>query len=63
MVYTREELQEKYGEVLNTDEATEKYSFQSFLAPFAFVTRKSDGVKGTVQFQHHPRFYFNFQPR
>lgn len=63
MIFTLEELQEKYGEVLTTSEATEKYSFDSFLAPFAFVTRKEDGVEGTIQFQHQPRFYFNFRER
>jgi hypothetical protein len=24
------------------------------------VKRKSDGVVGSLEFQHHPRFYFNF---
>jgi hypothetical protein len=25
------------------------------------VRRKSDGVKGSLEFQHNPRFYFNFK--
>jgi len=24
------------------------------------VTRKSDGVKGSMEFTHNPRVYFNF---
>jgi hypothetical protein len=60
---SREELAAKYGEVLTTSEATQDYAFKSFLAPVAFVTRKSDGVSGTLEFQHDPRFYFNFTPR
>jgi hypothetical protein len=24
------------------------------------VTRKADGVKGSMEFTHNPRFYFNF---
>ena len=31
-----------------------------FLAPFIVVTRKSDGVKGSMEFTHSPRMYFNF---
>jgi len=31
------------------------------MAPFIAVQRKSDGVKGSLEFQHQPRFYFNFQ--
>lgn len=33
-----------------------------FLAPFVVVRRTADGVVGTMEFTHHPRFYFNFQP-
>ena len=43
------EIEEQYGEVLTTSEATDKYSFKSFLAPIVFVTRKSDGVDGTLE--------------
>lgn len=49
-----------HKDVLTTAEATEKYSFIGFMAPFVMVTRKSDGVKGTLEFTHMPRFYFNF---
>ena len=31
-----------------------------FLAPFVAVVRKRDGVKGSLEFTHHPRLYFNF---
>jgi hypothetical protein len=23
--------------------------------------RKSDGMRGSLEFQHHPRFYFNWE--
>jgi hypothetical protein len=39
-----------------------EFSVHGFAAPFVVVTRKSDGVKGTLQFNHSPRIYFNFQP-
>jgi hypothetical protein len=32
----------------------------SFLAPFVVVTEKATGEKGTLEFTHMPRFYFNF---
>ena len=45
-----------------TDEVRELFVVHSFLAPFCFVTRKSDGVKGCLEFTHSPRMYFNFEP-
>ena len=57
----REELFKEHGEVWNTKEATNKFEFLSFLAPFAIVIRRSDGVKGSIMFQDQPRFYFNFK--
>ena len=32
------------------------------MAPVVVVRRRSDGVKGSVLFQHSPRFYFSFDP-
>lgn len=49
-----------YNDVMTTDEVREKFEVISFLAPFVMVKRKSDGVKGTLEFTHMPRFYFNF---
>jgi hypothetical protein len=43
-----------------TDQLREAFEVISFAAPFAVVRRKSDGVVGTVEFTHAPRFYFNF---
>jgi hypothetical protein len=45
-----------------TEEATRDFTFHGFAAPYVVVTRKSDGVKGTLEFTHQPRFYFNFSP-
>ena len=56
----KEELEELFGEALSTGEATEKYEFIAFCAPFARVQRKSDGKRGTLEFQANPRFYFKF---
>jgi len=43
-----------------TEELSRDFTVQSFLAPFVFVTRKADGARGTMEFTHSPRFYFNF---
>ena len=53
---------EKAERKLTTAELTEEYDVLGFLAPFVVVRRKSDGVAGSMEFTHHPRFYFNFEP-
>jgi hypothetical protein len=58
----RDRLQREYGEVWNTREVQEEFEVLSFMAPFCFVRRRSDYKTGTVQFEHMPRFYFNFCP-
>ena len=50
---SREALEAKHGKVWDF-EAT------SFMAPWIFVKRKSDGKAGSLMFQHRPRFYFDF---
>jgi hypothetical protein len=30
------------------------------MAPMVIVRRKSDGVRGTLFFQHDPRYYWGF---
>lgn len=44
----------------NTSELSELFEVISFSAPFVIVVRKSDGVRGSLEFTHSPRFYFNF---
>ena len=58
----RETLQAIYGQVWDTKELAAEFVIIGFMAPFIVVQRKSDGVKGSLEFQHQPRFYFNFQP-
>jgi len=58
---SREALEAAYGQVWDTDQLRAAFSVRSFLAPFVMVTRTSDGVTGTLMFQHHPRFYFDFR--
>jgi hypothetical protein len=57
----RTALEAKYGTVYDTDQMREHFSVIGFGAPYLVVTRKSDGVKGSLEFQHAPRYYFNFE--
>ena len=59
---TRESLEAQYGQVWTTEELSEDFEVIGFMAPLAVVRRKADGVKGSVEFQHQPRMYFNFKP-
>ena len=45
-----------------TQELAADFNVVGFAAPFVVVVRKSDGVKGSMEFTHSPRFYFNFVP-
>ena len=58
---TRESLKKKHGEVYSTSEMTESFDALGFMAPYVVVRRKADGAKGSLEFSHNPRFYFNFQ--
>jgi hypothetical protein len=59
---SREALEAEYGQVWDTAQLGEDFNVTGFAAPFVVVTRKSDNAKGSLCFQHHPRFYFSFQP-
>lgn len=59
---SREALEAQYGQVWSTDELTEHFDVIGFMAPLVVVRRRSDGRKGSLEFQHSPRWYFNFQP-
>ena len=59
----RARLQVKYGidNVWDTDEVTKEFEITGFMSPFCGVTRRSDSARGLLQFQHSPRFYFDFR--
>ena len=59
---SREALETEYGQIWSTDELSRDFEVLGFMAPLVVVRRKSDGRKGSLEFQHSPRFYFNFQP-
>lgn len=57
----REELEARVGQVWDTTQMQEDFSVVGFGAPYVVVSRKADNVEGSLQFQHQPRFYFNFK--
>ena len=59
---SRVALEAQYREVYDTQQLREVFDVIGFAAPLVVVCRKSDGVKGSLEFLHDPRFYFNFQP-
>ena len=59
---SRNALEAAHGQVWSTDELRSDFDVFGFLAPMVVVRRKADGRKGSLEFQHSPRFYFNFVP-
>lgn len=59
---SRASLEAAHGKVWSTFELTEDFEVVGFLAPFVVALRRSDGQKGSLEFQANPRFYFNFAP-
>jgi len=56
----RDRLEKAYGQVWDTKELQADFTVKGFMAPYVAVVRKKDMKKGTLIFQHMPRFYFMF---
>lgn len=57
----RDALTAKHGQVWDTDELSRDFDVEGFAAPFIGVRRKSDGARGSLMFQHSPRYYFGWE--
>lgn len=57
----RKRLEALHGQVWDTDQVRAEFEVIGFGAPFMVVKRKSDNKKGSLEFQHNPRLYFNWQ--
>ena len=42
------------------DQVRDHFEIVGFMAPFCVAIRKVDGKRGSLEFTHHPRWYFNF---
>jgi hypothetical protein len=58
---SREALEKSYGDVWSTGELGTRFTVIGFLAPYVIVKDRLTGKKGSLEFQHSPRFYFNLQ--
>ncbi len=58
----RTRLEKIHGEIWDTSEVTKNFSIEAFMAPFVVATHRESGKKGTLMFQHSPRFYFLWSP-
>ena len=57
----RKTLERRHGRVWDPGELGHDFVVVGFLAPLVVVDRKADGVRGSLEFQHDPRFYFNWE--
>ena len=57
---SREALEAQYGQVWDTAQLSKDFEVIGFMAPLVVVRRRADGVKGSLEFQHSPRYYFHF---
>lgn len=54
------ERAEEATETWDTDALRRDFEVVGFLAPYVEVRRKADGKRGTLEFTHNPRTYFNW---
>jgi hypothetical protein len=57
---SREAMEAEHGQVWDTNQLTDDFEVLGFSAPLIVVRRKADGVRGSLYFQHRPRYYFSF---
>jgi hypothetical protein len=57
---SHESLEATHGPIWTTDDLRRDFDVIGFAAPLVVVRRKADGKLGSLEFQHQPRFYFNF---
>lgn len=58
---SREAFEAKHGRVWDTKELQDNFEVLGFSAPFVVVREKHTGKKGSLEFCHSPRYYFNLR--
>ena len=58
---TFNEIKDQILKEYNTKQLLENFEVLQFMAPYVYVIRKKDGKKGTLQFNHSPRIYYDFK--
>lgn len=49
-------------QVWDTASLQADFEVLGFMAPLVVVRRRADGVRGSLQFAHSPRYYFGWEP-
>ena len=57
----RDKLERVYGQVWSTDELCKQFEVLGFMAPYVQVRDLDTREKGTLKFQHEPRYYFGWR--
>ncbi len=57
----KQELGRRHGTTWDPKELAEQFEVVGIMAPLVVVRRKADDVVGSMEFQHCPRFYFNWR--
>ncbi len=57
----RLELERLHGRTWDTKELAADFEVMGFMAPLVVARRRTDGKVGSLEFQHHPRLYFNWR--
>jgi len=57
----RQALEQRHGQVWDGSELGQDFEVIGFMAPLVVARRRSAGIRGSLEFQHHPRFYFNWE--
>lgn len=56
------DVEEAGEEKWDTYQLQQEFKVEAFAAPFVIAVRKSDGKRGSLEFTHSPRVYFNWKP-
>ena len=54
-------LEQRHGQVWDGMELGRDFEVLGFVAPYVVARRRGDRRLGSLEFQHHPRFYFNWR--
>ncbi len=59
--YGQPEVPADAGQRWDKEELQRDFEVVGFQAPFVVVLRRSDGVRGSLEFTHNPRVYFGWR--
>jgi hypothetical protein len=57
----RTELEQRHGQVWDSTQLRAEFEVIGFAAPYVMVRERKTSKVGSLEFQHSPRFYFNFE--